>query len=95
MASMANFASPENSPTLRNGTKSRALSPTATQGRGTPSAIVTTPNGRFWMGKSGWPLAEETQLLRSGSWVSSNVSIISLTSAYGVLAGLSCPGFRR
>ncbi len=39
--------------------------------RAPPPGGVNTPSGRFWIGKSPWPLAEATQLCRFGSWVSS------------------------
>ena len=48
------------------------MSPIATPARGAPPpGGEKTPSGRFWIGKSGWPLAEATQLRRFGSWVSS------------------------
>ena len=34
----------------------------ATPARGPPPGGLKTPSGRFWIGKSGWPLAEATQL---------------------------------
>ena len=33
------------------------MSPIATPIRGSPPSVEKTPNGRFWIGKSGWPVA--------------------------------------
>src|SRR5262245_65982612 len=66
-------ASPANSPAPCAAARSSTLSPIATPPRGAPPAAgVNTPSGRFWIGKSAWPLAEATQLLSCGAWVASS-----------------------
>src|SRR5262249_59478006 len=45
--------------------------PIAARPRPWPPGRRNTPSGRFWIGKSAWPLAEATQLRRPGACVSS------------------------
>ena len=70
-ASAASRAAPENSPASSAAPMSRIASPIATPPRGLPPCVLNTPNGRFWMGNSAWPLADATQLRRAGSCVAS------------------------
>ena len=68
-ASAARCASPVNSPASHPALRSKISSPMATPPRGASPRGLNTQNGRFWIGKSGWPLALSTRLLRRASCV--------------------------
>ena len=62
-------ASSSSSPASCSARRSRMWSPIAIPPRGEPARGLNTPRGRFWIGKSAWPLAPGTQLINAASWV--------------------------
>ena len=68
-ACAASAAAPSSRPSSSAAARSKISSPMAMPPRAPPCGGVNTPSGRFWIGNSGCPLAEATQLVRFREWV--------------------------